>query len=119
MNIESLVKSCGVNDLKVIDAFDIKALREGLKDSLDRPEVSAIIVRGNCAVKVKKRANPRAVDTDKCTQCGTCLRLGCSAIQTKDGRVFIDPTLCAGDICTICEQLCPQKAISGPVKSKE
>jgi indolepyruvate ferredoxin oxidoreductase alpha subunit len=116
VDIESLVKGIGVKDVKVINAFDIKALRAGVKDSLERPEVSVIIVRGNCAVKVKKRANPRAVDAEKCTQCGTCLRLGCAAIQTKDGVVSIDPTLCAGDICTICEQLCPQKAISGPGK---
>jgi len=117
VDIESLVKGIGVKDVKVIDAFNVKALREGVRDSLERPEVSVIIVRGNCAVRVKKRANPRAVDQALCSQCGTCQRLGCSAIQTsKDGQVFIDATLCAGDICTICEQLCPKKAISGPKK---
>jgi indolepyruvate ferredoxin oxidoreductase, alpha subunit len=117
VDIESLVKGIGVKDVKVIDAFNVKALREGVRDSLERPEVSVIIVRGNCAVRVKKRANPRAVDTELCSQCGTCLKLGCSAIQTaKDGKVFIDASLCAGDICTICEQLCPKKAISGPKK---
>jgi indolepyruvate ferredoxin oxidoreductase alpha subunit len=118
VDIESLVKGIGVKDVKVIDAFNIKALRAGVRDSLERPEVSVIIVRGNCAVRVKKRANPRAVDVEKCTQCGTCLRLGCSAIQTKGDQVFIDATLCAGDICTICEQLCPKQAISGPEKGK-
>jgi len=117
IDIESLVKGIGVKDVKVINAFDIKALRSGVRDSLERPEVSVIIVRGNCAVRVKKKANPRIVDKEKCTQCGTCLRLGCSAVQTsEDGSVFIDAALCAGDTCTICEQLCPQKAISGPAK---
>jgi indolepyruvate ferredoxin oxidoreductase alpha subunit len=114
VDLESLVRGIGVKDVKVIDAFNIKALRAGVRDSLARPEVSVIIVRGACAVRVKKRANPRVVDTEKCNQCGTCLRLGCAAIQTSpDGRVFIDATLCAGDICTICEQLCPKQAISG------
>jgi indolepyruvate ferredoxin oxidoreductase alpha subunit len=119
VDLESLVRGIGVKDVKVIDAFDIKALRAGLRDSLTRPEVSVIIVRGACAVRVKKRANPRAVDAEKCTQCGACLRLGCSAIQTKDDKVFIDGTLCAGDICTICEQLCPKQAISVAAKKKE
>jgi indolepyruvate ferredoxin oxidoreductase alpha subunit len=119
VELEKLVRGIGVKDVKVIDAFNIKALRAGVRDSLQRPEVSVIIVRGACAVRVKKRANPRVVDTDKCTQCGTCLRLGCSAIQTKDGQVFIDATLCAGDICTICEQLCPKQAISVAAKNKE
>jgi indolepyruvate ferredoxin oxidoreductase alpha subunit len=112
VDIESLCRGIGVKDLKVINAFDLKALRAGVRDSLDRPELSVIIVRGACAMQVRKRANPRKVDIEKCTQCGTCLKLGCGAIQSVDGQVFIEPTLCAGDICTICEQLCPPKAIS-------
>ncbi len=112
VDIESLCRGIGVKDVKVIDAFDMKALRAGVKDSLDRPEVSVIIVRGACAVQVRKRANPRKVNIELCSQCDTCLRLGCPAIQSVDGQVFIEPTLCAGDICTICEQLCPKKAIS-------
>jgi indolepyruvate ferredoxin oxidoreductase alpha subunit len=112
VDIESLVRGIGVKDVKVIDAFDLKALRAGVRDSLDRPEVSVIIVRGSCAMLVRKRANQRVVNVEKCDKCGVCLRLGCPAIQSTDGRVFIDATLCAGDICTICEQLCPQKAIS-------
>jgi indolepyruvate ferredoxin oxidoreductase alpha subunit len=111
VDIESLARGIGVKDIKVIDAFDIKALQNGIKESLDRPEVSVIIVRGACAMRVRQRTNPRVVNVDKCTQCGYCLRLGCPAIQSKDGQVFIEPTLCAGDICGICEQLCPQKAI--------
>ena len=112
VDIESLCRGIGVKDLKVINAFDLKALRAGVRDSLERPEVSVIIVRGSCAMQVRKRENPRKVDTEKCNQCGVCLRLGCPAIQSADGQGFIEPTLCAGDICTICEQLCPQKAIS-------
>ncbi len=112
VDIESLCRGIGVKDIKVIDAFDLKALRAGVKDSLDRPEVSVIIVRGACAVQVKKRAGARKVDAALCTQCGTCLKLGCPAIQNVDGQTSIEPSLCAGDICTICEQLCPKKAIS-------
>jgi indolepyruvate ferredoxin oxidoreductase alpha subunit len=112
VDIESLCRGIGVKDVKVINAFDMKALRAGVRDSLNRPEVSVIIVRGACAMQVRKRANPRKVNVELCTQCGTCLKLGCPAIQSVDGQVFIEPTLCAGDICTICEQICPKKAIS-------
>jgi indolepyruvate ferredoxin oxidoreductase alpha subunit len=112
VDIENLCRGIGVKDIKVINAFDLKALRAGLRDSLERPEVSVIIVRGACAMQVRKRENPRKVDIEKCNQCGICLRLGCPAIQSTNGQVSIEPTLCAGDICTICEQLCPQKAIS-------
>jgi indolepyruvate ferredoxin oxidoreductase alpha subunit len=112
VDIESLCRGIGVKDLKVINAFDLKALRAGLRDSLDRDELSVIVVRGACAMQVRKREHPRKVYVEKCTQCGVCLKLGCPAIQSENGQVFIEPTLCAGDICTICEQVCPQKAIS-------
>ena len=78
-----------------------------MRDSIDREELSVIIVRGACAMQVRKREHPRKVDVEKCTQCGTCLKLGCPAIQSVDGKVFIEPTLCAGDICQLCEQVMP------------
>ena len=109
--LESLIKGIGVKDLKIIDAFNLKELRAGLKDSLARPEVSVIIVRGACAMSVRERTHPRAVDAEKCNNCGTCLLLGCSAIQRDGERVFIEPSLCVGDACTVCEQLCPHRAI--------
>jgi indolepyruvate ferredoxin oxidoreductase alpha subunit len=110
--LESLAEGIGVRDVKVIDAFDLKALRTGVRDSLNRHEVSVIIVRGACSMLVRKRASPRVIDAEKCNQCGTCLRLGCPAIQNIDEQLFIDKALCAGDACALCEQLCPQQAIT-------
>jgi len=110
--LEDVARGVGVRDVKVIDAFDLKALRAGFRDSLARPEVSVIVVRGACAMRVRKRARLRAIDTEKCNRCLTCLRLGCPAIQDKEGRLFIDKALCLGDACTLCEQLCPREAIA-------
>jgi indolepyruvate ferredoxin oxidoreductase alpha subunit len=112
VDIEDLARGIGVRDVKVVNAFDIREVRNALRDSLAREEVSVVISRGNCAMRTRQRANPRKVDLEKCNECGVCLRLGCAAIQTRDGKVYIEPSLCAGDACTICEQLCPTKAIS-------
>ena len=62
-------------------------------------------------MRIKARSGARAVDAEKCNDCGMCLLLGCSAIQQDGDKVIIDPTLCAGDICTICEQVCARGAI--------
>jgi indolepyruvate ferredoxin oxidoreductase alpha subunit len=113
VELEQLVRGIGVNDVKVVDAFNMKALRASVRSSLDNPELSVIIVRGACSVRVPKRGEPRAIDAERCNLCGTCLLLGCSAIQREDERFFIDPALCVGDSCTICQQLCPRQAI-GP-----
>ncbi len=114
VELERLVRGIGVDDVKVVDAFDMKALRAAVRSSIDNPELSVVIVRGACSVRLRKRSGPRAVDMDKCDDCETCLKLGCPAIQKLDEQVYIDVTMCAGDACTVCEQLCPKKAI-GPL----
>ena len=112
VELESLVRGIGVIDVKVVGAFNMKALRSSVRSSLDNPELSVIIVRGACSVRVPISSEPRAIDTEKCNQCDICLLLGCSAIQKENEQVFIDPALCVGEICTVCQQLCPRQAIS-------
>ncbi len=111
VELEQLVRGCGVEDMVTVDAFDIKAVRNGVKSALDADNLSVIIVRGNCAVRIKQRSGARAVDAEYCNDCGMCLLLGCSAIQKRDGRIVIDEALCAGDICKVCQQLCSRGAI--------
>jgi len=116
VELERLVRGIGVDDVKVVDAFDMKALRAAVRSSLDSPELSIVIVRGMCSVRLRTRSGPRTVDVDKCDDCGICLKIGCPAIQKLNEHVYIDATLCAGDACTICQQLCPKQAI-GPLSS--
>jgi indolepyruvate ferredoxin oxidoreductase alpha subunit len=110
--LEKLVCGIGVDDVKVVNAFDIKTLRSAVKSSIDNPQLSVIIVRGACSVRVKKRSAPSMVDNEKCDNCGVCLMIGCAAIRKNNDRVIIDSSLCVGDACTICQQICPKKAIS-------
>jgi len=113
VELESLVRGIGISDVKVVDAFNLKALRTSLRSALESSELSVIIVRGDCPIHVRKRSEPRVINTDKCNQCGICLLLGCPAIQNDNGHLYINPMLCTGQSCTICQQLCPQQAI-GP-----
>jgi indolepyruvate ferredoxin oxidoreductase alpha subunit len=111
IDLEQLAQGIGISDVKVVDAFDIKALRAGVKSSLDSPELSVIIVRGACAMLIPKRSNPRSIDGDLCNMCGLCLLIGCPSIRREDERVYIDASTCVGDACDICRQVCPKKAI--------
>jgi len=117
VDLEQLVRGTGVNDVKVIDAFNMKALISGVRTSLGTPELSVIIVRGDCPLHVPSHSNPRVVDTEKCNLCGICLRLGCPAIHKETEQIYIDTTLCVGDACSICEQLCPKQAIAPQPKT--
>jgi len=118
VELEHLVRGMGISDVKVVNAFNIKDIRQAVRNSLDSPELSVIIVRGVCSVRLSKRSEPRAVDAEKCDDCGICLMLGCPAIQSEDEQVYIDSTLCVGNACTICQQLCPRQAIVPESKIK-
>ncbi len=113
---KQIVRGIGVKDVKVIDAFDLKALRSTLKSAIDNEELSVVIVRGDCPTKTRARSIPMAIDSEACTSCGTCLKIGCPAIQKVNDQIVIESTLCIGDVCAVCQQICPQHAIE-PVKS--
>jgi len=113
VELEYLVRGIGVSDVKITDAFNIKNLRAAVRSSLNSPELSVIIVRGACSARVTRHSEPRAINTERCNQCGICLLIGCPAIQSENGQIYINSTLCVGDICTICQQICPRQAI-GP-----
>jgi indolepyruvate ferredoxin oxidoreductase alpha subunit len=109
--LEELVRGMGIRDVKVVNAFNIKDLRSAVRDSLDKPELSVIISRGSCAVRTSRGSDPSAIDTERCNQCGICLLVGCPAIQSEGKQPFIDPLMCMGEKCTICQQICPKQAI--------
>ena len=113
VELEHLIRGIGVSDVSVVDAFNIKELRSSIRSALEKPKLSVVIVRGACAVRVPKRGEPRAIDMERCNLCGTCLLLGCSAIQREDEQLYLEPSLCVGDTCMVCQQICPRQAI-GP-----
>lgn len=111
VELEGLVSGAGVKNLTVIDAFDLPALKTGVKAALASDELSVVIARGDCPTLTRARSEPLAIEASRCDQCNVCLLLGCPAIQRNDGGVFIEASLCVGRGCTLCQQLCPQKAI--------
>lgn len=111
LNLELLCQSVGVQDVKVVDPFDIKASEAALKGSLAHEGPSVVIFRSPCALlpglPVKKRYR---VDTEKCRKCKRCMRLGCPAIEsTATGGVAINASQCNG--CGLCASVCPFGAI--------
>jgi indolepyruvate ferredoxin oxidoreductase alpha subunit len=90
---------------------------ETVKRVAAEPGVKAIIFRSPC-IAISKPKGRSYVDPDKCVACGKCIReLGCPAlVLDSDGKkARIDTSMCTG--CTLCEQICPVKAISGGTKN--
>lgn len=112
VDLEQVVRGLGVEDVKVVNAFDLDALEVALRDSVERDEPSVVIVRGACSLKVRASGQAYIVDREKCDGCSACLRLGCPAIARREGKAMIEPDLCVGSACGVCEQVCPLEAIA-------
>ena len=112
---ESLCKAMGFNRVRVVDPYDLKACDQAVKEELAAEEPSVIISRRPCALlKYVKHNAPLAVNKDKCIGCKSCMKIGCPAISIKEGKAWVDNTLCVG--CGVCEQLCPVGAFESTGK---
>ena len=112
IDLESLCKALGINRVRVVDPYDLKATETAIKEEIAVNEPSVIISRRPCALLKYVKAKPSLkINKDKCKSCKACMKIGCPAISMKDGKAVIDNTLCVG--CGVCEQLCAFNAIGG------
>ena len=110
VDLEALCKALGINRVRVVDPYDLKACEQAVKEELAVEEPSVIISRRPCVLLKSVKPLPSLnVDSDKCKSCKRCMSLGCPAISLKDGKAKIDTTLCVG--CGVCKQLCAFDAI--------
>jgi indolepyruvate ferredoxin oxidoreductase alpha subunit len=125
VEIEDVVRACGVLDVHVVNAFDISAVEEIYREALAFDGPSVVIVEGPCYFIGPGPEEAYTVDTEACVACGTCFELGCPAIKharevnerTGRAKAEIDPVLCVG--CDMCAQVCPVEAISAPTEAEE
>jgi indolepyruvate ferredoxin oxidoreductase alpha subunit len=117
ISIEEVVKSFGVENVKVVDPYAVKEMIDTIKEFLNKDKVSVIVAKRECQLLAmrKKRAQGIKVakfeiDQEKCQKIGVCLNeLSCPAIYKEKGKYKIDKDICTG--CGVCAQVCPTKAI--------
>ncbi|MDO4730905.1 MAG: indolepyruvate ferredoxin oxidoreductase subunit alpha [Clostridia bacterium] len=111
VDLEALCRAVGINNISVVDPYDIDASLKVIHQELINDGPSVIISRRPCALlKSVKRLAPLIVKEDDCIGCKSCLRIGCPAISFKNKKAVIDKDQCVG--CETCVSLCPKNAIS-------
>jgi len=119
IDIEKIVKAIGVEDVKVVDSYNIKEAITATKESMAFVGVSVIISRRSCAILTRRERSknglkivPFRIDPDKCDGCWHCIeKFGCPSIDKNGEIAKIDSVSCIG--CGACAQVCPFGAITG------
>lgn len=118
INIEALVRACGVDDdhLRIVDPVDQKAVCEALDAGLAAEGLFVIITKRPCALLkevIKANAGKHVkVDPDKCVGCKMCMKIACPSIAFDDKAkkaMIADVANC--NQCGLCMQQCKVGAI--------
>ncbi|MDW7709315.1 MAG: indolepyruvate ferredoxin oxidoreductase subunit alpha [Deferrisomatales bacterium] len=115
IDIEKLVLTLGLKpeNVRVVNAYDLKQVETVLKEELAKPEPSVVITKDPCVLNYRVKDKPMTVDPEACTACKQCLQVSCIALsmqgQGDERKAAIDPNFCTG--CTVCSQICKFDAI--------
>ena len=114
----SVIKHREGNEKKYPDRLKDLIYEKG-HSVLEKKEVQVILIEDECIQKYiqRNKLEVRYVDEILCTNCGICYnQFYCPALDEKDDRAHINSNECLG--CGICEDICPNYAISGGVNNE-
>ncbi|MDX1674858.1 MAG: FAD-dependent oxidoreductase [Longimicrobiales bacterium] len=105
IDIAGVARAVGVEDVRSLDTYDLLDAWRTLDDAARADHPTVVIANKPCVLKERVSFGDGVVlDPDRCTDCLACTRLGCPAIEERDGRLAINELLCNG--CTQCQQVC-------------
>ncbi|MDR3592366.1 MAG: indolepyruvate ferredoxin oxidoreductase subunit alpha [Negativicutes bacterium] len=108
LDLVEMVKACGVKKIWVVDAYDLAEVEAALRAATACGEAAVVIAKQPCVLLPGRVGGEAFMISDDCKFCKMCMKLGCPAIEQKEGRVVIG-ALCNG--CGVCLQVCKFSAI--------
>lgn len=117
ISIRSIVNSCGVDFIRIVDPNDLERTVKAYEDALNYDGVAVIITKRPCillevrGLKQAGRFQTFHIDEDTCKKCKICTeKFGCPAIfKDPKGTIMINEAVCLG--CGFCVEVCPFDAI--------
>ena len=119
MILENVIGGLGLEDITIVDPYDLKNAVVAMKDALTRKGPNVIISRRACALHSdrQKRRKGEVIRSNEvakeiCKKPYTCIRnFDCPAISINDNdrKAEISEELC--DRCDVCAKICPFASI--------
>ncbi|RRD64184.1 thiamine pyrophosphate-dependent enzyme [Fretibacterium sp. OH1220_COT-178] len=117
VDLERLVRGCGVSFVETVPAYDNAAGVDAVKRAWQHAEAerqpAVLIFKHPCMLlRQPQEVIPMTVDQEKCVGCRYCIDyFGCPGLRfdEKAKKTSIDPRYCVS--CGTCEPVCPHKAI--------
>ena len=119
VDIEKLVRGCGIEYCRTADPMEYKDFITLLKEAVAyaREKGPAVVIsRSPCLLSLSKKQLKgrfqKVEVNDGCDGCGYCIsHFECPALvmDQEEERVSIDTSLCTG--CGVCVHVCPKKSI--------
>ena len=111
--IEDLAKACGVENVKVVNAFNVNELTKAVKEFYELPGVGLIVARGECRLQTVRKMARKGIKIPKFEfveqEDGEKIKelemFGCPAVRKEGEKFYIDQNLCWG--CGVCAQIYP------------
>jgi len=128
IRIQDLIHSMGDFPFFEMDGYSLKKMQTQFLSIFPVAGLKFVIVSAECALNKNRRlgldkkycaADPNQTKqhvvysiADHCVQCNECYeKLGCTAIQSINGKYEIDESRCLKDACGSCQDICPNNAI--------
>ncbi len=110
VDIEGMVRGCGVKKVYTLDPVKLKETVPILKEAMNSQEPAVVIMRRPCIKQA--HSLPFRIVEEKCKDCSMCVKdIGCPAIIMESDKKPVIGDSCTG--CGLCAEVCPFDAIVG------
>lgn len=108
VDIESIVRGCGVEQFRRVNPFNLKATLQALEELKDLPGVRVLLAEEPCVLFARRTMRKQRAQTAYVAEQGEgvarCVeQLACPAFYREEGRIEVDESQCSG--CMVCVQV--------------